>query len=201
MAAPPFSNISPELSNISPELSTNMESGRSKIWQFDALFHAAEDQRAKTCLDTNRAANSCRFALVGHILRTLLMTTNRPDSISYIELRFLRSDVDVCAAHATAKTPLPSIPFEGFIQSSSGLDKDRVSNWFSAAWTSVRGKLRDCVAYQTKFGEHNDAYEYSLVHGTPALGKGGRHPKVKLPILLRLCVPLININISCTISN
>jgi hypothetical protein len=87
------------------------------------------------------------------------MTNNRPPSIDYTEIRFLRSDVALCVAHAKAKTALPAIPFEGFIQSSSGLDSDRVNNWFNAKWTPIRGKLSQCIVYQDKFCERNNAYE------------------------------------------
>jgi hypothetical protein len=69
-------------------------------------------------LDTNRPDSVCKIGMVGHLLESHLNTKNRPSSIGYIELRYLRSDVAVCVAHATAKTPMPPIPFEGFIQSS-----------------------------------------------------------------------------------
>ncbi len=91
---------------------------------------------------------------------------------------FLRSDVALCVAHTTAKTDLPAIPFEGFMQSSRGLDSDRVNNWFNAKWTPVRGKLTQCIANQDKFCDCNEAYEYSLVHGKPAVRKGGLPLKV-----------------------
>ncbi len=94
-------------------------------------------------------------------------------------IAYLRSDVAVCVAHAKAKTPLPPIPFEGFIQSSkNSLGNDWLNAWFNAKWTPVRGKLTQCIANQDKFCERNEAYEYSLVHGKPAVGKGGRPLKV-----------------------
>ncbi len=73
---------------------------------FNALFRADGDQRAKTYLDTRHTV--CKFGMVRHLLKTYLMTQNRPPSIDYIELRFLRSDVAVCVAHTTAKILLPS---------------------------------------------------------------------------------------------
>jgi hypothetical protein len=132
----------PPSSGISGNISTDLYYGCSKVWQFNALFHADGDQRAKTCLDTNRPASVCKIGTVRHLLESHLNTKNRPSSIGYIELRYLRSDVVVCVAHATAKTPLPPIPFEGFIQSSkNSLSSDCLNAWFNARWTPVRGKL------------------------------------------------------------
>jgi hypothetical protein len=147
----------PPSSGISGNISTDLYYGRSKVWQFNALFHAYGDQRAKICLDTNCPA---KIGMVRHLLESHLNTKNRPSSIGYIELRYLRSDVAVCVAHATAKTPLPPIPFEGFIQSSkNSLGSDCLNAWFNAKWTPVRGKLTQCIAYQDKFCERNEAYE------------------------------------------
>ncbi len=157
-----------------------MESGRATVWHFNALFHADGDRRAKACLDTTHGV--CKFGMVRHLLKTHLMTNERPACISYIELRFLRSDVAVCVALASAKTTLSDIPFEGFIQSSNRLTRTNLTNWFNAAWTPVIGKLSECEIYSVNFCERNDAYEYSLVHGKPAVGRGGRPPKVKSPI-------------------
>jgi hypothetical protein len=77
------------------------------------------------------------------------------------------------------------IPIEGLLQSSNCLTRTHLNNWFNAAWTPVIGRLSKCKAYgndSINFCERNDAYEYSLVHGKPAVGQGGRPPKVKSPI-------------------
>jgi hypothetical protein len=61
--------------------------------------------------------------------------------------------------------------------------------------------LSECKAYSFNFCERNDAYEYSLVHGKPAVGRGGRPPKVKSPIPNRdasRCIP--QLIYSCAIS-
>ncbi len=73
------------------ELSTDMESGRATVWNFNALFHADGDRRAKACLDTTHGV--CEFGMVRHLLKTHLMTNERPVCIGFIELRFLRSSV------------------------------------------------------------------------------------------------------------
>jgi hypothetical protein len=104
MAVPPFSSIS-------RELSTDMESGRATVWHFNALFHADGDQRAKTCLDTSHGVY--KFGMVRHLLKTHLMTKERPACIGYIEA-FLSVRCS-SVAQAKAKTALSDISFEGFL--------------------------------------------------------------------------------------
>ncbi len=103
----------PPSSGMSGDFSTDLYYGSSKVWQCNALyFHADGDQRAKTCLDTNRPASVCKINMVRHLLETHLKTKNRPSSISYIELCYVLSDVAVCVAHSTAKTSLPPLLFK-----------------------------------------------------------------------------------------
>jgi hypothetical protein len=62
------------------------------------------------------------------------------------------------AAHATAKTPLPPIPFDDLIQSSkNSLGSDCLNAWFNAKWTPVAGNMSECIAYQDKFCKRNHA--------------------------------------------
>ncbi len=60
------------------------------------------DQQANKFLDTRHSV--CKFGIVRHLIKTHLMTNNRPPSIDNTELCFLSSDVALCMAHATAKT-------------------------------------------------------------------------------------------------
>ncbi len=104
MAYTPFSSIS-------SNLGTDMESGCSTGWHFNTFFHANGDKQATIYFDSNCAASVGNNELVRHLLKTHLMTKERPASIGYMELCFLPSDVAVCVAQATAKTTLSDIPF------------------------------------------------------------------------------------------
>jgi hypothetical protein len=138
----------PPSSGISGIISTDLYYGHLKVWQFNALFHAYGDQRAKTCLDTNCPASVCKIGMVRHLLESHLNTKNRP--LSRIVLLTIRCS-RVCGTQ-NGQNPIAPILLEGFIQSSkNSLGSDCLNAWFNAKWTPVVEKMSECIVYQDKF--------------------------------------------------
>ena len=103
-------------------------------------------------------------------------TENRPDCISFVHWRFSRKDVAGWISHAAARTSLPDLSLEGYIQSES-IDLYRLHRWLQdARWSRVGEKFPQNTVYK-QFCMANAAFEYCQ-DGTPALARGGRPAKM-----------------------
>ncbi len=122
---------------------------------------------------------NCPIGEVKRWVEKLVLNPEKPASISFISLRFARTDVATWMpdVKATARTPLLNISFEGFIQSSESVALDRLHQWIpDAIWNNIGGKLSRSVEYKN-FCDANMMYEYCTL-GSPAVDKGGR-PKAE----------------------
>ena len=101
----------------------------------------------------------------------------KPDRVSNIEARYTVAALSA-ACNASPDPNARTLPVEGYIQLINGriclFDLDR---WVpNAEWTPVLGRLTDNADYK----KYNDSkadtsvYIHNQIHGTPALGKGGR---------------------------
>ncbi len=102
------------------------------------------------------------------------MNQAKPGSVTFISWRFSRAAAASWVSKAKDKVPLPDLPFEGYIQSTTEfLSLPRLHRWIQdAIWENVSGKLSLSRAYQ-EFSAPDDAFEYDN-DGSPALSKGGR---------------------------
>ncbi len=115
------------------------------------------------------------------LVKAHVLNEVRPASVSFISWRFSRVDAMLRISNATAKLPLPDLPFWGYIQSTDAIDLPRLHRWMQdAIWEPgpVSGKLFLSTAYPyQQFNSDNYAlFEYDN-HGSPALSQGGR-PKI-----------------------
>ena len=109
-------------------------------------------------------------------LENLILNADKPDCISFISLRFSRTDVATWMSNARARPPSLDLHFEGYVQSISAIAQPRLNRWIPIAiWNSVGGKLSQSDEYND-FCRANEVYEY-LNSGSLAANKGGRPSK------------------------
>jgi hypothetical protein len=167
------------------------ELGRFRTWHFTSVLKSFPDiilqleQIASQQYSLDKVLASC--ALVRwHIENEILMTAARPDCVTFVSCRFLRTDVAAWMSNAASRTPSPDLALEGYIQSKSAIGLDRLHNWLKdAKWKNVGGKLCASSAYQ-QFCEANDLYAYCNV-GSHAVAKGGRPATTKLKVCSDQC--------------
>ena len=120
------------------------------------------------------------IAEVRNWVQNLVLNTDKPDSVSFISLRFSRTDVATWMSNATTFTPLLDLHFERYIQSNIAIELPRLHKWIpEAIWNSVGGKLSQSNEYNL-FSQANEVYEY-WNSGSLAASKGGRPSKVGQP--------------------
>jgi hypothetical protein len=59
-------------------------------------------------------------------IEKMVLSVNKPDSISFISFRFSRTDVATWMSNATAQAPFPDFHFEGYIQSKTAIALHRL---------------------------------------------------------------------------
>jgi hypothetical protein len=69
------------------------------------------------------------IAEVNRWVEKQILNADKPASISFISLRFPRTDVATWMSNATARNPLLNISFEGFIQWKESISLDRLHRW------------------------------------------------------------------------
>jgi hypothetical protein len=96
------------------------ELGRFKTWHFTSvLTPSSEITRVFTWY-----AHESRYienvtgpiVEVGNWIEKLVSSVNKPDGISFISLRFSRTDVATWMSNATGQNPLLDLHFEGYLQ-------------------------------------------------------------------------------------
>jgi hypothetical protein len=108
--------------------------------------------------------------LVKAHVKEKVLNEARPACASFISWRFSRVDAMLWISNATAKLPLPDLPFEGYIQSTDAIDLPRLHRSMQdAIWEPVSGNLFQSTAYQ-QFSSANNAFEYDN-DGSPALSQ------------------------------
>ena len=165
------------------------ELGRFRTWHFTSVFKSVPDiglhleHIASEHYRLDKVLASC--ALVRwHIDQMILMA--RPDCVTFVSCRFLRTDVVAWMSNAATRTPSPDLALEGYIQSTRVIGLDRLHNWLKdAKWKNVGGKLCASDVYQ-QFCEANDLYAYCNV-GSHAVAKGGRPATTKLKVCSDQC--------------
>ena len=152
--------------------------GRYRTWHFTSGLTPSPDIARVLDRHTNLSQDinkeQAPIQEVSNWIHGLILNTDKPECASFICWRFSRKDVTSWVLSAAAHTPLPILPFEGYIQSKSGLDISRLHSWMpDAIWNPLGEKLGHCVAYQN-FCASGDAYEIHT-HGLAALAKAGRY--------------------------
>ena len=103
-------------------------------------------------------------------MENLILNADKPDCISFISLRFSRTDVATWMSNARARSPLLDLHFEGYVQSISAIAQPRLNRWIpEAIWNGVGGKLSQSNEYNL-FSRANEVYEY-LNSGSLAANK------------------------------
>jgi hypothetical protein len=139
-------------------------------------------------------------------MENLILNANKPESISFISLRFSRTDVATWMSNVRARSPLLDLHFEGYVQSISAIAQPRLNRWIpKAIWNSVGGKLSQSNEYN-HFSRANEVYEY-WNSGSLAANKGGRpskggQPTAKPSVRPNRCIQHLGFPIStrCTLS-
>ena len=130
-----------------------------------------------------------------------LLTQHKPSQITSIQLRVPRTTIDACVSNARAKSRLPDLPLEGYIQASNKIDHHSLKSWIDATWERVGGKLHAHQPYQKDFLAPEEdtlaAYVYFQLHGEPALKKGGRPCKPSAVNYSSACLD----NFPCTLQH
>ena len=110
-------------------------------------------------------------------LENLILNADKPDCISFISLRFSRTDVATWMSNARDRSTLLDLHFEGYVQSISSIAVPRLHRWIpEAIWNNVGGKLSKNNEYNN-FCRANEVYEY-WNSGSLAANRGGRPSKV-----------------------
>ena len=146
-----------------------------RTWKFThtlrtSLNSSASGSFASTTLSSYASAKQ---------LLVSLLTQHKPSQITSIQLRVPSTTIDACVSNARAKSRLPDLPLEGYIQASHAkIDYHSLKSWIDATWERVGGKLNDHKPYLTGFlapdEDTSAAYVYFQMLGEPALRKGGR---------------------------
>jgi hypothetical protein len=167
-----------------------------KTWRFTGTLtpthHINED--IHWIATNNIAVLEPHIQLVKACIRQKIMNQAKPGSVTFISWRFSRAAAASWVSKAKDKVPLPDLPFEGYIQSTTeSLSLPRLHRWIQdAIWENVSGKLSLSRAYQ-EFSAPDDAFEYDN-DGSPALSKGGRRktlPTVSTDSTMSIFHPLL----------
>jgi hypothetical protein len=105
-----------------------------------------------------------------------IILNGKPDCITFISLRFSRTDVATWLSNATARSPLLDLHYEGYVQSTGvSIALHRLNRWIPhVIWNHVGGMLSRCAEFNL-FCEANEIYEY-WNSGSLAANRGGRPP-------------------------
>ena len=186
------------ISNPVP-MSSDRDNGRYVTWKFKHILHTSLNGPAIRGLSTSIDP----YDLVKQLFQTLIMTNRLPDRVASIQLRVSRADFDACVSNARAKTPMPDLPFDGYIQAPGQIDRNSLLSWFHATWERVNGKLISHEPYRKGFLSPDSvtaaAFVYFQLHGVPAVKKGGRPPNAPA---VNCCSPscVDNAKLPCCIS-
>ena len=116
-------------------------SGYFRTWKFTHILHTSLNSSASRSFASSTLSS---YASVEQLLVSLL-TQHKPSQITSIQLRVPRTTIDACVSNARAKSRLPDLPLEGYIQASNKIDHHSLKSWIDATWERVGGKLN---AYQ-----------------------------------------------------
>ena len=184
--------------------------GEFKTWHFTGVLTPTPDI---TRIFSSYAHGSQRadtttgpIGEVRNWMENLILNANKPESISFISLRFSRTDVATWMSNVRARSPLLDLHFEGYVQSISAIAQPRLNRWIpKAIWNSVGGKLSQSNEYN-HFSRANEVYEY-WNSGSLAANKGGRpskggQPTAKPSVRPNRCIQHLGFPIStrCTLS-
>ena len=144
---------------------------RTRTWHFSHTLFTSLKPEAARGLSPTSSIDPRDF--IKHMFDELFK--QGPATVVYIHVRVSREAFDHCVACGRSDSALPSLPFTGFIQATSTVQKTILQRWLDAIWTPVGSKLCCDPQYRKEFMEPTDAaFVYFLVRGVPALGTGGR---------------------------
>jgi hypothetical protein len=83
-------------------------------------------------------------------IEKLFLNAEQRDCITFIALRFSRTDVATCLSNATARSPLPDLHYEGYIQLNSAIALPSLHKWIPHwMWNPTGGRLSQCGEYNS----------------------------------------------------
>ena len=67
----------------------------------------------------------------------MFMIKEKPDCVVYIHLRVSRAAFDNCVSCGKASTPLPDLPFTGYMQANGTIEQKLLIKWLNIQWDPV----------------------------------------------------------------
>ena len=152
---------------------------RFRTWSFSHILHTSLHPQASSGLAPSTTINPEDIIL--SLLKNMFKIQEKPECVIYIHLRVSRAAFDNCVSCGKASTPLPDLPFTGYMQADSAMELNRLIKWLNIQWDPVGGSLRSHGPYREDFLEPSletaAAFVYFPVHGVAAVAKSGRRPK------------------------
>ena len=154
-------------------------SSRRKTWRFSDILHTSVIPQASSGLAPSTTINPVDIIL--NLFQNLFLTQGKPECVVYIHLRVSRAAFDNCVSCGKASVALPDLPFTGYMQANTIIERNLLIKWVDIEWDPVGGKLSSHGPYREDFLEPSQetaaAFVYFRVHGVAAVGKGGRKAK------------------------
>ncbi len=138
--------------------------GEYKTWHFTSMltptpeitwilsWYAHESQH------TDRTTGPIKE--VRNLMVKLFLNAENPHCISFISLRFSRTNFATWLSNAAARSPFVELYYEGYVQSTGiSITLHRLNRWIPhAIWNHVGGMLSPCAEFNL-FCKANEIYE------------------------------------------
>ena len=107
-------------------MSSDSNARRSRVWKFTHTLHTPLEQHATR---VSAATNVEPYDVLKQLFQSLILSPRLPLTVKFIQLRVPRAAFNVFESNARAGTPLPDLPFDGYIQSGQNkLDRDSLKS-------------------------------------------------------------------------
>ena len=93
-------------------MSSDSNACRSRVWKFTHTLHTSLEQHGMSA-----ATNVEPYDVLKQLFQSLILSPRLPLNVKFIQLRVPRAAFTVFESNARAGTPLPDLPFDGYIQS------------------------------------------------------------------------------------
>ncbi len=151
-------------------MSSASHGGRFRTWRFSHILHTSLHPQASSALAPPTTINPEEVIL--SLFKNLFRIQEN------IHLRVSRAAFDNCVSCGKAGAPLPDLPFTGYMQADSAIERNRLNKWLDIQWNAVGSSLRSHCPYREDFLEPSQetaaAFVYFPVHGVAANAKCGR---------------------------
>ena len=131
-----------------------MQTARSTVMKQPPEYSKAWSFRTQLTMPPIPPGNQHSVDITTQILRTQILPA-RPDRVTHIEARY-----------KSAESSGAVLSLEGYLQHSSGINRNQLNSWFRAEWTPVGGRLSVNADYKAYRASMCDlAYIHVQVHG------------------------------------